>query len=45
MKRLFMLGLGMLLAAGLVLLPSPREASAEAGWTTLFDGANLDNWT
>jgi hypothetical protein len=22
----------------------PRQAAAEAGWTTLFDGKSLDNW-
>jgi hypothetical protein len=44
MKRLLVLGTGMLLMVGVALFPSPREANGEAGWTTLFDGKNLDNW-
>ena len=32
---------------GLLSVPSSRDAAAqaEAGWITLFDGKNLDNWS
>jgi len=42
MTRRFAIALA-LIAAGLA-LPSPREAAAEGGWTTLFDGKTLDNF-
>ncbi len=45
MKRLLARGALMLLAVGLALIPPPHGAGAETGWTTLFDGKNLDNWT
>jgi hypothetical protein len=35
--------LSALLAAACLLLPSPR-ASAEDGWTTIFNGKDLDGW-
>jgi hypothetical protein len=36
-----------LLVIGLAVFRYPHEASgqADAGWITLFDGSNLDNWT
>lgn len=43
MKRLLAMTAG-LLAVGLVAIWYPPQASGEAGWTTLFDGKNLDNW-
>jgi hypothetical protein len=44
MKRLLARSAAILLVVGLALLSSPHELGAEAGWTTLFDGKNLDNW-
>src|SRR5882762_10217930 len=45
MKR-YSAAIGLLVVGFAVLLLS-REASgqANAGWITLFDGSNLDNWT
>jgi hypothetical protein len=44
MKRLLLISLWLLIAiAGLHYSPS-ASGQASAGWTTLFDGSNLDNW-
>jgi Domain of Unknown Function (DUF1080) len=46
MKRWLAIGLG-LLFVGFTLISHAQQASgqANAGWVTLFDGKNLDNWT
>lgn len=36
--------LSAIVGCGLLLGQLPQPAQAEAGWTTLFDGKNLDNW-
>ena len=43
MKRLLVAALGLLLL-GLTSALSPMSASAQDGWTTLFDGSSLDGW-
>ena len=45
MKRLSVMTLGMLVI-GLTVSGRSQEMSgqADAGWITLFDGSNLDNW-
>ena len=43
MKRLPVVALGLLLL-GLTSALSPMSASAQDGWTTLFDGSSLDGW-
>jgi len=46
MKRLFAAGLSLLFVGVTVVAYTQRAASqADAGWITLFDGKNLDNWT
>jgi len=43
MQRSFALALGLVLIA-LAAVPLAHRASGQAGWITLFDGKNLDNW-
>jgi hypothetical protein len=43
MKRLSTIALA-LIAIGLSAVTYSHRASGEAGWVTLFDGKNLDNW-
>jgi hypothetical protein len=43
MKRWSIAGIALLLA-GLAAFSYARQASADAGWITLFDGKNLDNF-
>ena len=45
MKRLSVITMG-LLVIGLTVFGCSRQMSgqADAGWITLFDGSNLDNW-
>jgi hypothetical protein len=49
MKPWSALGLALLILGGAVLsvaqYAGDSTAQAEAGWTTLFDGKNLDNWS
>ncbi len=43
MKRLSAIAIGLMLI-GLAAMPYSQRASGQAGWVTLFDGKNLDNW-
>jgi 3-keto-disaccharide hydrolase len=46
MKRLSTIAMGLLLLGGAVVWHSQQASGqADAGWVTLFDGSNLDNWT
>jgi hypothetical protein len=46
MKRLSTIAMGLLLVGGAVFWQSQRaHGQADAGWVTLFDGTNLDNWS
>ena len=49
MKHWSALGMALLILGGAVLSVAQYAggsvAQAEAGWTTLFDGKNLDNWS
>jgi hypothetical protein len=46
MKRLSTIAMGLLLVAGAVFWHSQQASGqADAGWVTLFDGTNLDNWS
>jgi Domain of Unknown Function (DUF1080) len=46
MKRWSSIGVSLLLVGLTAVWQSQRaSAQADAGWVTLFDGKNLDNWT
>jgi hypothetical protein len=44
MKRLHFVGLLLLIAFSVVQISRTAYGKAGAGWTTLFDGSNLDHW-
>ena len=49
MKPWSTLGMALLVVGGVVLslaqYANDSPAQAKAGWVTLFDGSNLDNWS